>query len=90
MLPTNVAVKIDAPDSEFHGSVGFVKANKNSGIVRTCETHELVETCQEKKCDTAQELPNEWYEIVFDPMDSGGFAHCTEWFNEENLVINGC
>lgn len=90
MLPTHVAVKIDKPDSEFHGRVGFVQYNKNSGIIEPCDAHDNVETCKECDCEDATRLPRDWYEIVFDPMDTGGFSHCTEWFKEDNLVINGC
>jgi hypothetical protein len=90
MLPTSVSVKIDNPDSEFHGETGFVLHNKNSGIIEPCSEHSSVGTCQRQMCEGASELPEGWYEIVFDPMDAGGFAHCSEWFEEDNLVVNGC
>jgi len=90
MLPTHVAVKIDDPDSEFHGDVGFIRYNKNSGIVKPCPSHKTREDCIQNNCQNAEELPDGWYEIVFDPMDTGGFDFCKEWFAEEQLVINGC
>lgn len=46
--------------------------------------------CRETNCQDAESLPDNWYEVVFDPMDTGGFAHCTEWFERDNLVVNGC
>lgn len=90
MLPTNVAVKIDDPDSEFHGDVGFILNNPNSGRIEACDNHDSLKECRDKECDDAEQLPDGWYEIVFDPMESGGFAHCKEWFSEDVLVINGC
>lgn len=90
MLPKNVAVKIDDPDSEFHGNVGFIRHNKNSGRIEPCGEHSSLKECRTKECEDATQLPEGWYEIVFDPMDSGGLAHCKEWFQEDNLVINGC
>jgi len=89
MLPENVAVKIDEPESRFHGKTGFVLNNKNSGIIKPCNQHTL-EECQDANCSNGETLPDGWYEIVFDPMISGGFANCTEWFDGDNLVVNGC
>ena len=90
MLPTHTAVKIDDPNSRFHGTTGFIKANSNSGIVEPCDNHHAVAACLEENCEEAEELPDGWYAVIFDPMDAGGYAHCVEWFDESSLTVNGC
>lgn len=89
-LPIHTSVKIDNPDSEHHGKVGFIRYNSSSGLINTCESHQDIQTCRQNGCDNAESLPNGWYELVFDPLDSGGFSHCKEWFHRDDLVINGC
>lgn len=90
MLPTQTAVKIDDPNSEFHGEVGFIKHNPRSGRVEPCDTHNSLQECVNTDCTDAEQLPEDWYVIVFDPMDTGGFTHCTEWFHRDAIVVNGC
>ena len=85
-----MAVKVDEPDSMFHGSAGFIKANPNSGIVEPCDNHDDVAVCREEDCDDADSLPDGWYAVIFDPMEAGGYAHCVEWFDESSLAVNGC
>lgn len=90
MLPTQTAVKIDEPGSDFHGAAGFIKHNPNSGIIGPCSEHSAVHQCRQNDCEDAEQLPEGWYAVILDPMKAGGFAHCVEWFSEDNLVINGC
>jgi hypothetical protein len=90
MLPTKTAVKIDDPETRFHGETGFILYNARSGVVKPCQDCQTIEECRVTDCQNGEKLPNGWYVVVFDPMSANGYAHCKEWVKEENIVINGC
>lgn len=90
MIPTQTSVKVDSPGSEFHGETGFILYNHRSGVVEPCPDCATRKVCENSTCSNGEELPRGWYVLVFSPMDNGGFAHCSEWFNEEDLVVTGC
>lgn len=91
MLPVDTAVKVDDPETpKFHGKNGFIRFNHKSGIVSKCSDCQSIRECRKSDCTDGEELPKNWYVLVFDPMDAGGFQHCQHWFNEDDLVINGC
>jgi hypothetical protein len=90
MIPESTSVKVDSKGSEFHGEVGFVLQNHKSGVVEPCDECATKKICEKSDCEEGEQLPEGFYRLVFSPMDYGGFAHCSEWFSEDDLVVRGC
>ena len=66
-------VQLDNTTKYYRKSERFVLNNKRSGIIEPCEQHTLKE-CQGTDCSNGETLPDGWYEVIFDPMISGGFC----------------
>jgi len=67
MIPEHTSVKVDNPESEWHGETGFVLYNHRSGIVEPCDECQTKEECKESVCENGFELPKNWYVLIFDP-----------------------
>lgn len=91
-IPTHTAVQIDNPTSDWHDSVGFIRHNHQSGVVKACDECPTREVCAQSACTNGETLSEDQYIVVFNPDDETDreFQHCEERFTHDDLVVRGC